>query len=94
MEGLMELSWIRRAYNLDERLNLSSNLPPLQQQQDDVDDDDQVITVVGSSISAPTMNAFDIIISQLPGLNLFGLFDNEKRREGRFTSTASIDKIL
>ncbi|XP_008776496.2 CBL-interacting protein kinase 4-like [Phoenix dactylifera] len=43
--------------------------------------------------AATTMNAFDII-SLSSGLDLSGLFDDRKKREKRFTSTASVQTIM
>ncbi|ONK74376.1 uncharacterized protein A4U43_C03F5590 [Asparagus officinalis] len=69
IEGLMDMPWIRRAYSLDERLNLLSYLPPAPPATEE-----QADTFDPPAAPLPSMNAFDII-SMSPGLDLSGLFD-------------------
>ncbi|KAJ6830126.1 CBL-interacting serine/threonine-protein kinase 12-like [Iris pallida] len=95
LDGVMELPWIRRCYSLDSQLSLQ--LPG---------GDEGREFAMPTSASAPSfpplsMNAFDII-SLSSGLDLSGLFDDDgdngqgrrRKEERRFTSTASVDRIL
>ncbi|KAK8943077.1 CBL-interacting protein kinase 4 [Platanthera zijinensis] len=85
LDAVTELSWFRRANSLVDNLCLLRSavlVPPVE---------------APAPLSARSLNAFDII-SQLAGLDLSGLFEEEGRgsREvvRRFTSTAAPEEVM
>ncbi|WOK97116.1 CBL-interacting protein kinase 7-like [Canna indica] len=85
ISALMEHPWLKRSLSLDSQLGsiaTDSPPPPLPP------------ATRAHHFTTPTMNAFEII-SLSSGFDLSGLFDDGKsKKEKRFTSTQSVDKIM
>ncbi|KAL5782743.1 hypothetical protein ACOSP7_007772 [Xanthoceras sorbifolium] len=81
IEALMNLSWFKKSLQLKQEQESYSFLDP------------NLETTKDGKLDSVPMNAFDII-SLSSGLNLSGLFEAQKRKERRFTTTEKVERVV
>ncbi|XP_010274219.1 PREDICTED: CBL-interacting serine/threonine-protein kinase 4-like [Nelumbo nucifera] len=83
IQGLIEVSWFKKSFRSNGRRITPVDLDPVA-----LPKEGKLHLLTNNTAAAPAMNAFDII-SLSSGLDLSGLFEEERKRSERFTSTVS-----